>query len=142
MPTNPKWFEMGPRDRDQKYSRARVLLCMGFSSLPLWLLPGSLFPPRYPYTYVLLCLLNAYLPNFPSDPNKVFHASSPNGSHCTTAPLVSDIFTKKDLLDAVGKQVKKDLGPFHPKPDTILYFSALFSPDPCLWVSVAPSCFC
>lgn len=49
---------------------------------------------------------------------------------------------KKDLLDAVGKQAKKDFGPFHLKPDTILYFSPLFSPDPCLWVSVAPSCFC
>lgn len=96
-PTNPDWLEKGSKDTGAGQNSSTTTSPYGwaFSSLPLWLFPFITFFLMIPIPLFSAPLLNVYILNYPLYSHKMLFINTPNGSHCTTDPFVTDISAKK-----------------------------------------------
>lgn len=129
-PTNPNWVKTGSKETGQAKVSCDSLLpwLPPGSFLPPWLLPGSLLSPllfSYFCCYVVFKVF--YLLNFPTSAQTRFHARSHNSSHPTTAPRIPGASVQGPSRSCRETLARRELHPFHPRPNTTSYISPPFS---------------
>ena len=134
MSTNPKWFEMGPKDNLKTPNKNYF-----------WFSP-SLVPLLDNFFLLTILIYLCFTLSFkcftywtsPYTQTKFFYICSPDSSHSKTTPFVPDASARRPFGCCGETLAKKDLYHFHPRLDIILYISPIFYFVPFLWCSVAP----